>query len=90
MLFRTANKKPISVSEAMPDKNLVLAIGENNGLEGDGLPSDGVTNEVVNDGYLYAVVPLAGKHIAVPLKRNPIGQPVNGDTSANTEITTTI
>jgi hypothetical protein len=77
-LFTTINNEQIDVSEAMPDKKLVLAIGQDNNFKMSDTPSkvlkggkDAVIlNNEPQDGRLYALIPIgAVENVAIPLER---------------------
>jgi 8-oxo-dGTP diphosphatase len=79
-LFKSYDNKAISVSEAMPDPNLILGIGKNGAFELSGdvetvLNGGTILNSEVSDGRLYAIVKVGPKEfLPIPLERNPITQ----------------
>jgi hypothetical protein len=83
-LFKTADNKPISVSEAMPDENLIIAVGKNSTYELSGshstlLGKDGkiLSKNTPKDGRAYAIVKVApNTYLPIALQRNPISQEI--------------
>jgi hypothetical protein len=79
-LFKTADGKKVTVSEAMPDKNLVLGIGKDGAIELSGNSSEIMKDAKIlknnpEDGRLYAVVRIGPKeYMPIPLQRKPINQ----------------
>ncbi len=73
-LFKTYDNKSIPVSEAMPDGNLILAIGRSDSFEVD-LNGATLLPSVPQNGRLYAVVPI-GKdtYLPIPLERQLLTQ----------------
>ena len=71
-LFKTYDNKSIPVSEAMPDGNLILAIGRSDSFEVD-LNGATLLPSTPQNGRLYAVVPV-GKdtYLPIPLERQPL------------------
>jgi hypothetical protein len=81
-LFKTADNKPVSVAEAMPDSNLIIAIGRNDTFE---LP-DGKTKLLGKKGKIlsknkpqsgraYAIVKVGpNEFLPIALQRNPISK----------------
>jgi hypothetical protein len=71
-LFKTFDNKSIPVSEAMPDGNLILAIGRSDSFEVD-LNGATLLPSIPQNGRLYAVVPV-GKdtYLPIPLERQPL------------------
>ena len=81
-LFKTADGKKVTVSEAMPDKNLVLGVGKDGAIELSGNSSevlkDGkILKHTAEDGRLYAIVKVGPKEfMPIPLQRKPISAEV--------------
>jgi hypothetical protein len=79
-LFKTADGKKVTVSEAMPDKNLVLGIGKDGAIELSGNSSEVIKDAKIlknnpEDGRLYAVVKVGpNEYMPIPLQRKPINQ----------------
>lgn len=82
-LFKTIKGENISVAEAMPDKNLVLAIGQDGTFKTSDNPSkilkggkDAVIlNNDPQNGRLYAIVPIGQKeNLAIPLERKLLSE----------------
>jgi len=79
-LFKTADGKKVTVSEAMPDKNLVLGIGKDGAIELSGNSSEVMKDAKIlknnpEDGRLYAVVKVGpNEYMPIPLQRKPINQ----------------
>ena len=82
-LFKSADGKSISVSEAMPDDNLIMAVGRNGAPELGGdvsvilgkgaklLPS------TIKEGRLYAIVRVGpNEYLPIPLEREPITEEI--------------
>lgn len=71
-LFKTYDNKSIPVSEAMPDGNLILAIGRSDSFEVD-LNGATLLPSTPQNGRLYAVLPV-GKdtYLPIPLERQPL------------------
>jgi hypothetical protein len=79
VLLRTVNNENILVSEAMPDSELILGIGnDDNSFTTNGKKIDGVIiNETVKKGGLYAIVPInKGRYIALPLSRTQLSEQI--------------
>jgi len=79
-LFKTADGKKVTVSEAMPDKNLVLGIGKDGAIELSGNSSEVMKDAKIlknnpEDGRLYAIVKVGpNEYMPIPLQRKPINQ----------------
>jgi ribosomal protein L23 len=71
MLFRTSDNSKLLLSEAMPDKSLVIAIAKKSVLylgRGEGSVSTyDIANKELQDGVTYAVVPMGDRYIAIPV-----------------------
>lgn len=71
MLFKTADNSKLLLSEAMPDKNLVLAISKKGvlylGRGESSVSTYDIANKELQDGVTYAIVPMGDKHIAIPV-----------------------
>jgi len=81
-LFKSFDGKAISVSEAMPDPNLIFAVGRNGTFE---LPGDAsivlkggtILKSTAADGRVYAIVKVGPKeYLPIPLERQPISQEI--------------
>ena len=82
-LFKSADGKSISVSEAMPDDNLVMAVGRNGAPELGGdisvILGKGakVLPTTIKEGRLYAIVRVGpNEYLPIPLEREPISEEV--------------
>jgi hypothetical protein len=79
-LFKTADGKKVTVSEAMPDKNLVLGIGKDGAIELSGNSSEVMKDAKIlknnpEDGRLYAIVKVGpNEYMPIPLQRKPINE----------------
>ena len=74
-LFKTADGKSIPLTDAMPDENLIVAVGKDGGYDygnATGLPADAtiVNKQETQAGRPYAVVKVGPKeYMALPLER---------------------
>jgi len=87
-LFKTADGKKLSLSEAMPDPNLVIAIGKNGTFDANkALPVETINgksvspriigNAPIQEGRPYALVRVAkGVYMPIPVQRKPVSQEV--------------
>jgi hypothetical protein len=82
-LFKSADGKSISVSEAMPDENLILAVGKDGAVELSGdtskiLGKGGkLLPTTIKDGRLYAIVKVGpNEFLPIPLERQPITEEI--------------
>lgn len=73
VLFKTADNKPITVSDAMKDPNLTMAIVKDDTFIGYGVKGE-IKGAVPQQGRTYAIVPFGDKQIAIPLKRSTLSQ----------------
>ena len=79
-LFKTKDGKAISVSDAMPDKNLILAVGRNNALQfgtdvSTALNGGSLINTKIENGRTYAVVKVGpNNYLPIPLNREKLSQ----------------
>jgi hypothetical protein len=80
-LFKTFDGKSLSVSEAMPDSNLVLGIGKNGGFSLAGDTSDllGKNSTILGKdsqpGRLYAIVKVGpNEFLPIPLQRTKLAE----------------
>jgi hypothetical protein len=79
-LFKTADGNKITVSEAMPDKNIVLGIGKDGAIELSGNSSEIMKDAKIlknspENGRLYAVVKVGpNEFLPIPLQRKAINQ----------------
>jgi hypothetical protein len=78
-LFKSFDGKAISVSEAMPDPNLILAVGKDQGFQLPGEPETllGEGGKILpstpQDGRVYAIVKVGPKEfIPIPLERSKV------------------
>ena len=81
-LFKTFDGKSMPVAEAMPDPNLIFAVGRNGTFE---LPGDAsiilkggtLLKSTAAEGRVYAIVKVGPKeYLPIPLERKPISQEV--------------
>lgn len=81
-LFKSFDGKAIAVSEAMPDPNLIFAVGRNGTFQ---LPGDAsivlkggtILKSTATDGRVYAIVKVGPKeYLPIPLERQPISQEI--------------
>ena len=87
-LFKTADGKKLSLNEAMPDPNLVIAVGKNGTFDANrALPVETINgksvspkiigNAPIQEGRPYALVRVAkGVYMPIPVQRSPISQEV--------------
>ncbi len=87
-LFKTADGKKLSLTEAMPDPNLVIAVGKNGTFDANkALPIETINgksvspriigNAKVQEGRPYALVRVAqGVYMPIPVQRSPIAPQV--------------
>lgn len=82
-LFKTINNEFLDVSKAMPDKNLVLAIGQDGVFKMSdniskilkGGKNAKILNNNPSNGRLYAIVPIGQvENIAIPLERKLLSE----------------
>jgi len=75
VFLRTKGTERMSVAEAMPDKDLILAVGKDGNLESHKNVDSAITNTKPVDGRLYAVVPMNdGSTIPIPLERKKLSE----------------
>lgn len=80
-IFKTADGKPVSVAEAMPDSKLIIATGKDGGFK---LPNEAVLKgaTIINksktqEGRPYAIVQVGPKeYLAIPLQRQKLAKEV--------------
>jgi ADP-ribose pyrophosphatase YjhB (NUDIX family) len=81
-LFKSSTGEPISVSEAMPDPNLILAVGRNGAIEFSGdvskiLKGGTLLKTNIEDGRAYAIVKVGPKeYLPIPLEKTPLSPEV--------------
>lgn len=87
-LFKTADGKKLSLTEAMPDPNLIIAVGKNGTYDANNaLPIETINgksvspriigNATVQEGRPYALVRVAqGVYMPIPVQRSPIATQV--------------
>jgi hypothetical protein len=87
-LFKTADGKKLSLSEAMPDPNLTIAVGKNGTFElSKSLPTETINgksvkpkiigNAPIQEGRPYAIVRVArGVYMPIPVQRSAISEQV--------------
>jgi hypothetical protein len=87
-LFKTADGKKLSLNEAMPDPNLVIAVGKNGTFDANkALPVETINgksvspkiigNAPIQEGRPYALVRVAkGVYMPIPVQRSPVSQEV--------------
>ena len=80
-LFKTADGKPVTLSEAMPDSKLIIATGKDGGFK---LPNEAVLkgDTIINtsktqEGRPYAIVQVGPKeYLGIPLQRQKLAKEV--------------
>ena len=80
-LFKTADGKPVNVSEAMPDSKLIIAIGKDGGFK---LPNEAalkgatiINTSKTQEGRPYAIVQVGPKeYLGIPLQRQKLAKEV--------------
>jgi hypothetical protein len=80
-LFKTADGKPVSVAEAMPDSKLIIATGKDGGFK---LPNEAalkgasiINKSKTQEGRPYAIVQVGPKeYLAIPLQRQKLAKEV--------------
>jgi hypothetical protein len=74
-LMKTADGNNISLGEAMPDSNLSLAVAKD-GLKGNKSfrSQKNVAEKDLQKGRLYAVVPIGGNNVPLPLTRKELNE----------------
>jgi hypothetical protein len=80
-LFKTADGKPVSLSEAMPDSKLIIATGKDGGFK---LPNEAALKgaKIINtsktqEGRPYAIVQVGPKeYLGIPLQRQKLAKEV--------------
>jgi 8-oxo-dGTP diphosphatase len=81
-LFKSSSGEAISVSEAMPDPNLILAVGRNGAIEFSGdvskiLKGGTLLKTNIEDGRAYAIVKVGPKeYLPIPLEKTPLSPEV--------------
>ena len=77
ILFKTADNKSISLSEAMPDEKLIMVVGKDGSYIGTNIENDKIIgSDNIKNGYGYAIVPVGDKFMAVPLERTTLSPEV--------------